>query len=49
MKTSSVAEVIIHLQDLLPDFGIHHHTNINQLHNFNQAKKNLKESELLIS
>ena len=43
MKTGSVAEVIIHLQDLLACFSIHNHTNINQLHNFKQAKKNLKK------
>ena len=49
MKTSSMAAVIIHLQDLLADFSIHNHTNINQLHNFKQARKNLKESELIIS
>ena len=49
MKTGSVAEVIIHLQDLLAHFSIHNHTNINQLHNFKQAKKNLKENELIIS
>ena len=44
MKTGSGAEVIIHLQYLLADFSIHSHTNINQLHNFKQAKKNLKEN-----
>ena len=49
IKTGSVAEVIIHLQDLLADFSIHNHTNINQLHNFKQTKKNLKENELIIS
>ena len=49
MKTGSVAEVIIHLNDLLADFCIHNHTNINQLHNFKQAKKNLKENQLIIS
>ena len=49
MKTGSEAEVITHLQDLLADFSIHNHTNINQLHNFKQAKKNLKENELIIS
>ena len=43
-----MAEVIIHLQDLLADFSIYNHTNINQLHNFKQARKNLKESELII-
>ena len=49
MKTGSVAEVIIHLQDLLADFSAHNHTNFNQLHNLKQAKKNLKENELIIS
>ena len=49
MKTGSEAEVIIHLQDLLADFSIRNHTNINQFHNFKQAKKNLKENELIIS
>ena len=49
MKTSSMAEVIVHLQNLLADFSIHNHTNINQLHNLKQAKKNLKENELIIS
>ena len=49
MKTGSGAEVIIHLQYLLADFSIHSHTNINQLHNFKQAKKNLKENQLIIS
>ena len=44
MKTGSGAEVIIHLQYLPADFSIHSHTNINQLHNFKQAKKNLKEN-----
>ena len=49
MKTGTVADVIIHLEELLADFSIHNHTNINQLHNFKQAKKNLKEKELIIS
>ena len=49
MKTGTVAEAIIHLEELLADFSIHNHTNINQLHNFKQAKKNLKEKELIIS
>ena len=49
MKTGTVAEAIIHLKELLADFSIHNHTNINQLHNFKQAKKNLKEKELIIS
>ena len=43
MKTSSMAKVIVGLQDLLADFNIHSHTNINHLHNFKQAKKNLKK------
>ena len=49
MKTGSMAEVIIHLQDVLADFSIHNHTNINQFHSFKQAKKNLKENELIIT
>ena len=49
MKTSTVAEAIIQLEELLADFSIHNHTNINQLHNFKQAKNNLKEKELIIS
>ena len=49
MKIISVAEVIIHLQDLLAEFSIHNHANINQLHNFKQPKENLKENELIIS
>ena len=49
MKTGSMAEVIIHLQDVLADFSIHNHTNINQFHNLKQAKKNLKENELIIT
>ena len=48
MKIISVAEVIIHLQDLLAEFSIHNHANINQLHNFKQPKENLKENELII-
>ena len=48
MKTGGVAEWIIYLHDLLADFSIHNHTNTNQLHNFKQPKKNLKENELII-
>ena len=49
MKTCTVAEAIIHLEELPTEFSIHNHTNINQPHNFKQAKKNLKEKELIIS
>ena len=37
------------MSDLLYTFSVHNHTNINQLHNFKQAKKNVWEGEILIS
>ena len=49
MKNGTIEEVIEHLINLLCDFSIHNLTNINQLHNFKQAKKNLKPNELIIS
>ena len=48
-KHGSVKGVIKHLSNLLHDLSIHNHTNINQLHNFKQAKKNLQKGEILIS
>ena len=49
MKIGTIEEVINHLIELRVDFSVHNHTNINQLHNFKQAKKNLKPNELIIS
>ena len=43
-----VKSTINHLSDHLSDFSVHNHTNINQLHYFKQAKKNLWEGEILI-
>ena len=42
MKMGTFEEVIEHLIALLTNFSIHNLTNINQLQNFKQAKKNLK-------
>ena len=49
MKNGTIEKVIEHLINLRSDFSIHNLTNINQLHNFKQAKKNLKPNELIIS
>ena len=49
MKNGTIEEVIGHLINLLSEFSIHNLTNINQLHNFKQAQKNLKPNELIIS
>ena len=49
MKNRTIEEVTEHLIKLLSDFSIHNLTNINQLNNFKQAKKNLKPNELIIS
>ena len=35
--------------DIISEFYLVYHTNINQLHSFKQGKKNLKENELIIS
>ena len=44
----TIEEVTEHMTNLLTDFNIHNLTNIKQLHNFKQAKKNLKPNELII-
>ena len=49
MKNGTIEEVFQHLINLLSDFSIHNLTNIHQLHNFKQTKKNLKPNELIIS
>ena len=49
LKSGTIREVIDHLAELLKEFSIHNHTNINQLHNFKQAKLNLKPNEVIIS
>ena len=48
MKKGTIEEVIKNSINLLCNFSIHNLININKLHNFKMAKKNLKPNELII-
>ena len=44
LKTGLIENLINPLLELLQDLSIQNHTNINQLHNFSQAKKYLAQT-----